>query len=43
MFSEYGNLISELKRQDHHFDKLFEEHNDLDKHIQKLEKKLGHI
>ena len=38
MFHEYRDLITELKQNDGHFHKLFEEHNALDDWIVKLEK-----
>ena len=38
MFHEYRDLITELKQNDGHFHKLFEEHNALDDAIVKLEK-----
>ncbi|WP_230658686.1 YdcH family protein [Psychrobacter sp. I-STPA10] len=37
MFHEHRELISELKQTDAHFAKLFDEHNDLDNEIDKLE------
>ena len=37
MFHEYRDLISELKNTDTHFQKMFEEHNQLDTEIDKLE------
>ena len=37
MFPEYRDLITKLKHHDHHFDKLFEKHNELDQHIQNME------
>lgn len=38
MFSEYRDLISELKVKDSHFKKMFDKHNDLDEEIKKLDK-----
>ncbi|MDO5769084.1 MAG: DUF465 domain-containing protein [Psychrobacter sp.] len=38
MFHEDRELISELKQSDAHFAKLFNEHNELDNEIDKLEK-----
>lgn len=37
MFPEYRDLISELKHKDAHFTRLFNEHNDLDEQISRLE------
>ncbi|AWL27904.1 DUF465 domain-containing protein [Acinetobacter defluvii] len=37
MFPEYRNLISQLKQNDAHFSKIFEEHNGLDHEIIRLE------
>jgi uncharacterized protein len=37
MFPEYRDLISKLKNSDLHFQKLFEEHNELDKKIKSIE------
>ena len=37
MFPEYRDLISKLKHKDHHFDRLFEKHNDLDQQIKNME------
>ena len=31
MFPEYRDLITELKTSDHHFIRLFDNHNDLDR------------
>ena len=36
MFPEYRDLITALKGKDAHFDKLFDEHNKLDKKIKHL-------
>lgn len=38
MFHEHRELITELKQSDAHFAKLFDEHNDLDTEIDKLER-----
>lgn len=38
MFHEHRELISELKQSDAHFAKLFNEHNQLDNEIDKLER-----
>lgn len=37
MFPEYRELISKLKNTDLHFQKLFEQHNELDQKIQNIE------
>jgi uncharacterized protein YdcH (DUF465 family) len=37
MFPEYRDLISKLKTTDHHFGRLFEEHNALDQKIKNME------
>ena len=37
MFPEYRDLISKLKTSDHHFTRLFDQHNDLDKRIKNME------
>lgn len=37
MFPEYRELISKLKHTDHHFTRLFDEHNDLDQKIRNME------
>ncbi len=37
MFPEFRELISKLKVEDAHFARLFNEHNDLDEEIKKLE------
>ncbi|MBR6026277.1 MAG: YdcH family protein [Neisseriaceae bacterium] len=37
MFPEYRDLISRLKNEDAHFARLFEEHNELDHKIIRLE------
>ncbi|MGI2261370.1 YdcH family protein [Shewanella sp. GXUN23E] len=38
MFPEYRGLITELKNKDHHFQHLFDKHNELDEKITELEK-----
>lgn len=38
MFPEYRSLISKLKQDNAHFSKVFEEHNDIDHEILRLEK-----
>ena len=38
MFPEFRDLISRLKNEDAHFSRLFDEHNDLDHKISRLEK-----
>ncbi|MCX8581492.1 YdcH family protein [Gilliamella sp. B3482] len=37
MFPEYRDLISKLKSSDLHFQKLFDEHNELDQKIKNIE------
>lgn len=37
MFPEYRDLISQLKTTDHHFSRLFNQHNTLDQTIKNLE------
>jgi len=37
MFPEYRDLISKLKTPDHHFTRLFDQHNDLDQRIKNME------
>jgi len=37
MFPEYRDLITSLKHTDHHFTRLFDEHNALDQKIKNLE------
>jgi uncharacterized protein YdcH (DUF465 family) len=37
MFPEHRDLISALKTSDRHFEKLFNEHNDLDQKIRNME------
>ncbi len=38
MFPEYRDLISQLRQEDNHFNRLFEEHNELDHKIERLSK-----
>lgn len=38
MFHEYRHVMSTMKNEDKHFNKLFEKHNDLDDKILVLEK-----
>ncbi|GGZ10186.1 MULTISPECIES: YdcH family protein [Shewanella] len=38
MFTEYGALVTELKNSNIQFQKLFEEHDQLDKEIRKIER-----
>jgi uncharacterized protein YdcH (DUF465 family) len=37
MFHEYREIVTELKTQDAHFKKVFDEHNDLHDQIEKAE------
>jgi len=37
MFPEYRELITQLKTTDHHFMRLFEQHNALDQKIKNME------
>ncbi|TSE27484.1 hypothetical protein Tsedi_00321 [Tepidimonas sediminis] len=37
MFPEYRDLISKLKTTDHHFQRLFDKHNELDERIKRME------
>ena len=37
MFPEYRELISQLKTTDHHFGRLFDQHNALDQKIKNME------
>jgi len=41
MFPEYRDLITSLKNSDSHFQKLFDEHNLLDKEIKNKEQQLS--
>lgn len=38
MFHEHRDLITHLKQTDAHFSKLFDEHNELDNEIDKIER-----
>lgn len=40
MFPEYRDLISKLKQSDHHFERLFDRHNELDQKIINMERHL---
>lgn len=40
MFPEYRDLISQLKTSDHHFSRLFDEHNTLDQRIKNMESRV---
>ena len=37
MFPEYRDLISQLKTTDHHFQRLFDQHNALDQKVKNME------
>lgn len=37
MFPEYRDLITQLKTTDHHFTRLFDEHNAVDQKIKNME------
>lgn len=37
MFHEYRDLITQLKNDDHHFRRLFDEHNELDERITRMD------
>jgi uncharacterized protein len=37
MFPEYRDLITSLKNNDHHFTRLFDQHNELDQKIKNME------
>ena len=41
MFPEYRDLISRLKKEDAHFARLFERHNELDHQVRNME--AGHV
>ena len=43
MFPEYRDLISRLKNEDRHFERLFNEHNDLAEKISELEKHISPV
>lgn len=40
MFPEYRDLISQLKTSDHHFSRLFEQHNALDQKVKNMEARI---
>ncbi len=40
MFPEYRDLISQLKTTDHHFQHLFDKHNELDQQIKNMEARI---
>jgi uncharacterized protein YdcH (DUF465 family) len=40
MFPEYRDLISQLKTSDHHFSRLFEQHNALDQKVKNIESRI---
>ena len=40
MFPEYRDLITQLKTTDHHFMRLFEQHNVLDQRIKNMESRI---
>ena len=40
MFPEYRDLISQLKTSDHHFSRLFEQHNALDQKVKNIEARI---
>lgn len=41
MFPEYRELITKLKHTDNHFDRLFNQHNELDQEIQNMESRVS--
>jgi len=43
MFPEYRDLISRLKTEDRHFERLFNEHNELDEKITEMEKHVSPV
>lgn len=43
MFPEYRDLISRLKTEDRHFERLFNEHNELDEKITEMEKHISPV
>lgn len=43
MLHEFRELITELKGKDHHFDRLFEKHNELDHKIKDAEEGREHL
>jgi uncharacterized protein YdcH (DUF465 family) len=42
MFPEYRDLISQLKTSDHHFQRLFDKHNELDQKVKNMESHIEH-
>lgn len=40
MFPEYRDLITKLKTTDHHFGRLFDQHNALDQKIKNMESRV---
>lgn len=40
MFHEHRDLITRLKNDDHHFRRLFDEHNALDERITRLDERI---
>jgi uncharacterized protein YdcH (DUF465 family) len=40
MFPEYRDLITQLKTSDHHFGRLFDQHNALDQKIKNMESRI---
>ena len=40
MFPEYRDLISQLKTTDHHFNRLFEQHNAVDQKVRNMESRI---
>ncbi|WP_028536517.1 YdcH family protein [Paludibacterium yongneupense] len=40
MFPEFRDLISKLKKEDEHFSRLFNKHNDLDQQIKNIENRI---
>lgn len=40
MFPEHRDLITQLKTTDHHFTRLFDQHNALDQQIQNMESRI---
>ncbi|BEV71760.1 MULTISPECIES: YdcH family protein [unclassified Paludibacterium] len=43
MFREHRELITHLKQHDRHFERLFDEHNELDQRIQNVENGQEHL
>jgi hypothetical protein len=41
LFPEYRELITKLKHTDNHFDRLFNQHNELDQEIQNMESRVS--